>query len=747
MKKITLNDIVEIIIDGLLPTDATDYPKIRTAVNDTLDSFEKDGYKVNHNYNQDKVTKYISKKLIEKGQEDGDLNEGISTSQLDDFIKKVNQESGKKYELGGAYGNYELWDSGKRLEVGSRNDIYQYLIKNRFKTNEAVTKGGQQAVTDDTVMWNVIDKLEQSDVDNVPKIKAAITQYIDTLKGKGYEVTDDYTQPKFIQSIQHKLKNLKDYQGNDGGDEEQMLGNYETGMSTKDYNSMNESNIKKLKSIIKEYIQEIDPVNFTPREFNQPDTENASSGGVINLVNNVTEGEGSDEFFEITTPVGSEDFNLFKSVVNKGIDSHLQGFTKSKFEVKKEDGHSRLYMNFHKSELPILIRRLEEVGTPEADSWAEDIKNHDTVVSEGTDLERYEDVVFIQGSEAEEPLRILNDQGPEAALEYLKQWHSHGEHMGSNEVSHGADDKVFKKDGYIMSWNNKLDYIGLQYDSTVSESHEDDLRGDDHNASEFLKNADKDVSDNDSKGVLAKLKDLIKEEISNINLRNSFTKYIIEIQEAVKSLGSHVSVGCQTDDGAPNKTGHIIVDDGEGGFAFTMMIYPEKRNTFTVTYTLDGHSDDKAVKDLSMDDLKKWLKGDFKKLVKSSEKEPKIDKVEDESKEVAKKDIKKQIDVDDIKAEKKDDKKITPQEGGEKVGKIARKEDAKLNDKHVAHDDKELTIKKKKDGMEKVGKIKKQDSIKSKNPEKQPKTKDPKKNHILKESLKSIIRDVLKDQK
>ena len=65
------------------------------------------------------------------------VNENISTNDLQNFINKMNKETGRNYYLGGAYGNYELWDrsaSGEqRLEVGSRNDIYQYLIKNRFK--------------------------------------------------------------------------------------------------------------------------------------------------------------------------------------------------------------------------------------------------------------------------------------------------------------------------------------------------------------------------------------------------------------------------------------------------------------------------------------------------------------------------------------------------------------------------------------------------------------------------------------
>ena len=85
-------------------------------------------------------------------------------------------------------------------------------------------------------------------------------------------------------------------------------------------------------------------------------------------------------------------------------------------------------------------------------------------LNESTDQDRYEDVVFIQGEEADEPLQILNTQGEDAALNYLKQWHEHGSHMGSNELGHGSDDEIYEKDGYIMSWNPRIGYIGLQYD-------------------------------------------------------------------------------------------------------------------------------------------------------------------------------------------------------------------------------------------------------------------------------------------
>lgn len=94
-----------------------------------------------------------------------------------------------------------------------------------------------------------------------------------------------------------------------------------------------------------------------------------------------------------------------------------------------------------------------------------DIKAKTTVsIDESSDRDKYEDVVFLQGDEAFEPLERLDREGPDAALEYLKQWHYPGEHQGSQEEKHGREDKVYRKDGYVMSWNPRLGYIGLQYD-------------------------------------------------------------------------------------------------------------------------------------------------------------------------------------------------------------------------------------------------------------------------------------------
>jgi hypothetical protein len=98
-------------------------------------------------------------------------------------------------------------------------------------------------------------------------------------------------------------------------------------------------------------------------------TDEMNAEGSNNELNETT-----DDIFPITVPIGSEDDKLFTSIVNQGIDSHLEGFTKSKFGVK---GGERRVFNFDKSELPILLRRLEELGTEEALQWKNDIETYD----------------------------------------------------------------------------------------------------------------------------------------------------------------------------------------------------------------------------------------------------------------------------------------------------------------------------------------------------------------------------------
>jgi hypothetical protein len=83
-----------------------------------------------------------------------------------------------------------------------------------------------------------------------------------------------------------------------------------------------------------------------------------------------------NQFFPITTPINSADDKLFSTIINSG------DFNKSTSgKIMNSLGERRIY-KIHNSELPILIKKLEEFGTEEAEQWADDIKNYDNNINE-----------------------------------------------------------------------------------------------------------------------------------------------------------------------------------------------------------------------------------------------------------------------------------------------------------------------------------------------------------------------------
>lgn len=68
-----------------------------------------------------------------------------------------------------------------------------------------------------------------------------------------------------------------------------------------------------------------------------------------------------DTLHRMSFPAGSADAKLFIQVVNQGIDSHMEAFTKSLFNWVD----NRLVADVHESEIPILLRRLREVADAE----------------------------------------------------------------------------------------------------------------------------------------------------------------------------------------------------------------------------------------------------------------------------------------------------------------------------------------------------------------------------------------------
>ena len=72
----------------------------------------------------------------------------VGTSELNELINEINKGSGAEFSLGGSYGNYDLWAKDKegnsrRIESGSKKDIRNSLIKNRYnKKYTKYAKGG-----------------------------------------------------------------------------------------------------------------------------------------------------------------------------------------------------------------------------------------------------------------------------------------------------------------------------------------------------------------------------------------------------------------------------------------------------------------------------------------------------------------------------------------------------------------------------------------------------------------------------
>lgn len=97
----------------------------------------------------------------------------------------------------------------------------------------------------------------------------------------------------------------------------------------------------------------------------------------------ITESVGQG-FFPIETPIGSNDYKLFEKIVNQGIDSSLEGFTKSKFGKSPHFDNKALF-NFSKDELPILLRRLEQDGSEEALDWKQAIEDSNNTPEENID--------------------------------------------------------------------------------------------------------------------------------------------------------------------------------------------------------------------------------------------------------------------------------------------------------------------------------------------------------------------------
>ena len=86
-------------------------------------------------------------------------------------------------------------------------------------------------------------------------------------------------------------------------------------------------------------------------------------------------------------------------------------------------------------------------------------------------METIERIIFLQNDEADKALALYSDYGPAEAAIYLQGWHYPGEMETAQHLSHGTSDKVyFLGDGYVLTVNTDLNYIGMEYSEQFEES-------------------------------------------------------------------------------------------------------------------------------------------------------------------------------------------------------------------------------------------------------------------------------------
>lgn len=94
-------------------------------------------------------------------------------------------------------------------------------------------------------------------------------------------------------------------------------------------------------------------------------------------------------------------------------------------------------------------------------------------------MSRFESVYFAQEHKAVPKVDAITEFGPEGTLEDLaRRYHYPGEHETYDELPHGSRDEIYRKDGYILTWNRSLPTVGLVYDTEhePTEEHAEAMR-------------------------------------------------------------------------------------------------------------------------------------------------------------------------------------------------------------------------------------------------------------------------------
>ena len=82
---------------------------------------------------------------------------------------------------------------------------------------------------------------------------------------------------------------------------------------------------------------------------------------------------------------------------------------------------------------------------------------------------RWVNVVFLQGPEADEVLELIDLEGVQAGIAHLAQWDFGDETTGAafvngevyDHLPAGQGDRSFEADGYVLTYNPQMGYVGL----------------------------------------------------------------------------------------------------------------------------------------------------------------------------------------------------------------------------------------------------------------------------------------------
>ena len=111
---------------------------------------------------------------------------------------------------------------------------------------------------------------------------------------------------------------------------------------------------------------------------------------------------------------------------------------------------------------------------------------HTHTSSEPERSRRWVNVVFLQGSEADEVLDLIDVEGVQAGIAHLAQWDFGDETTGAafmngevyHELPRGQWDRSFEADGYVLTYNPQMRYVGLvreHPDTAPDPSHDGDV--------------------------------------------------------------------------------------------------------------------------------------------------------------------------------------------------------------------------------------------------------------------------------